>query len=72
MEYTILVEKDTKSGWYSGQCVQLPAAISQGETLAELMDNMKDAISLVLDYNKEQLRKNTNGKKSFYRKLAMV
>ena len=49
MEYTISIQKDAKSGWYCGQCVQLPAAISQGETLNELMENMKDAILLVLD-----------------------
>ncbi|MBR4497519.1 MAG: type II toxin-antitoxin system HicB family antitoxin [Bacteroidales bacterium] len=72
MEYTISIQKDAKSGWYCGQCVQLPAAISQGETLNELMENMKDAISLVLEHNKEQLKKNTKGEKTFYRKLAMA
>ena len=50
MEYTIIIEKDPESGWYVGKCIQVPAAMSQGETLDELMENMKDAISLVLDY----------------------
>lgn len=52
MEYTIIIEKDPESGCYVGKCIQVPAAMSQGETLDELMENMKDAISLVLDYYK--------------------
>ena len=47
MDYTILIHKDEKSGWYIGKCIQVPGAMSQGETLDELMENMKDAISLV-------------------------
>ena len=47
MEYTILIHKDEKSGWYCGQCEQLPGAISQGATYEELMENMKEAISLI-------------------------
>ena len=54
MDYTILIHKDEKSGWYIGKCIQVPGAMSQGETLDELMENMKDAISLVLDYYKEK------------------
>ena len=48
MEYTVIIHKDEESGWYTGKCVQVPAAMSQGKTIAELMDNMKDAISMVL------------------------
>lgn len=51
MEYTILIHKDVEGGWYCGQCQQLPGAISEGKTLDELMENMKDAIQLVLEYN---------------------
>ncbi|MBR6160608.1 MAG: type II toxin-antitoxin system HicB family antitoxin [Bacteroidales bacterium] len=71
MEYTIIIEKDPESGWYVGKCIQVPAAMSQGETLDELMENMKDAISLVLDYYKEKARKSSRSG-VFYRKLALV
>jgi predicted RNase H-like HicB family nuclease len=49
--FTIRVreEKEEGGGGFSGQCVELPAAISQGETLQELRENMKDAILLVLE-----------------------
>ena len=48
--YNILVEPEDEGG-YSGQCLELPAAISQGETLEELEKNMKEAIDLVLQDN---------------------
>lgn len=72
MEYTIMIEKDAESGWYIGRCVQVPGANSQGETLPELMENMKDAITLVLDYYKEKARAESQGKHQFYRKLALA
>jgi predicted RNase H-like HicB family nuclease len=46
-KYTFRFWKEEEGG-YSGQCVELPAAITQGETLEELKENMKDAIQLVL------------------------
>ena len=72
MEYSIIIHKDEKSGWYVGKCVQLPAAMSQGETLEQLLDNMKDAISLVLEYNKEKAMNAFSGDKVFYRKVAFA
>jgi len=29
MDYTIRIKKDNKSGWLTGQCEQLPEAITQ-------------------------------------------
>ena len=49
MEYTIRIKKDSKSGWFTGQCEQLPEAITQGRDLDELMLMMEDAIKLVLE-----------------------
>lgn len=72
MEYTVLIHKDETSGWYTGKCIQVPAAMSQGRTLDELMDNMKDAVSLVLECYKEQAKAECSGKRFFYRKLAMI
>jgi len=53
MEYTIYIEQN-EDGWLTGQCEQYPQAISQGENFDDLMENMKDAIELVLDYQKEK------------------
>ena len=64
MEYTIQIEKDAKSGWLVGQCEQLPQAISQGKDLDDLMENMKDAIETVLDYQKELFRRENKARKT--------
>jgi len=44
-----LVYQEEKEGGYSGHCLELPGAISQGETLEELKENMVDAIKLILE-----------------------
>jgi predicted RNase H-like HicB family nuclease len=43
-----------EEGGFSGQCFEIPGAISQGETIEELVDNMKDAIQLILESIKEE------------------
>jgi predicted RNase H-like HicB family nuclease len=45
-KYTIYTEET--EGGFSGRCLELPGAISQGETLRELEVNITDAIQLML------------------------
>lgn len=53
-KFTILIQKAPKEeGGYSGQCLELSAAISQGETIDELKENMKEAIELALETIKD-------------------
>lgn len=47
MKYTIILEKE--EGGYSAQCLELPGAISQGESKEEAIENIKVAIELVLE-----------------------
>jgi predicted RNase H-like HicB family nuclease len=54
-KFTIRVQKAPEGG-YSGQCVELPGAISEGETLEELKKNMTEAIQLVLDALDEETK----------------
>jgi predicted RNase H-like HicB family nuclease len=51
---TIEVTEEKEDGGFSGRCLELPAAISQGETLEELRANMHEAIELVLDSINEE------------------
>lgn len=46
-EHTVIVEYDPATGFYCGQCQQLPEAISQGSTEDELMANIREAAELV-------------------------
>ena len=53
-----------KEGGYSGRCLELPAAISQGETLEELKKNMREAIELVLEDIEEEIREKEEQEKN--------
>lgn len=46
-EFFVIVEKD-EDGFFVGEVTQLTACFSQGRTMAELMDNMREVISLSL------------------------
>jgi predicted RNase H-like HicB family nuclease len=52
-KFTIYV-KEEEEGGFSGQCAEIPGAISQGETLEELEGNMRDAIQLILESIKQE------------------
>jgi predicted RNase H-like HicB family nuclease len=56
MKYTIILEKE-KEGGYSAQCLELPGAISQGESKEEAIDNIKIAIELVLETLNQEVRR---------------
>lgn len=71
MEYTIIIQKNA-NGWYTSQCEQIPEAISQGETLEELKENMSDAIRMVIDFKKEETRRQYAGRKVFRRRVAVA
>jgi predicted RNase H-like HicB family nuclease len=43
-------------GYYVAQCKELPAAITQGKTKKEAMENIKEAIELVLEDMKAEIR----------------
>ena len=44
MRYRVLIEQD-EDGVYVGEVPSLPGCISQGQTRAELLDNIKEAIA---------------------------
>ncbi|MBC1223160.1 type II toxin-antitoxin system HicB family antitoxin [Nostoc sp. UCD121] len=47
-EFYVIIERD-EDGYYVGEVPQLPACYSQGETIDELMANMKEVIELCLE-----------------------
>ncbi len=53
MKYTILLEKQTEGG-YTAQCLEVPGAVSEGETKEEALKNVKEALALVLEVLKEE------------------
>lgn len=55
-KFTIYYRKE-EDGGYSGRCVELPAAISQGDTWEEFQANMREAILLVLEHMESKIKK---------------
>jgi len=48
LKYIVLVHEDLESGGYWGECPELPGCFSQGETIDELMEHIKEAAELYL------------------------
>ena len=55
MKYTIILEKEEEGG-YSAQCLELPGAISQGETKEVALRNITEAIEAVLEVLNQELQ----------------
>lgn len=54
-EFTAIIERDGK--WYIGYCPEIPGANGQGSTKEECLNNLRDAIDLILeDRRKDALR----------------
>ncbi len=61
--HTIILEKEEEGG-YSARCLELPGAISQGETKQEAINNVKETIELVLEVIQEEAKALGNGAES--------
>ena len=71
MEYTAIVKK-TNSGRYIAQCEQLPAALTQGDTEEQALENLQDAIDLILKTEKEETQKTSKKKPFIQKKIAIL
>lgn len=68
MDLTILIEKG-ENGFYVGQIQEYPPVMSQGETIDELETNLKDALTLFLEVQNEQIEKEYSKRKIVKRRL---
>jgi len=59
MQFTIKLEESNEGG-YTAQCLELPAAISEGNTREEALKNIKEAIQLVIEVVQEQAQAYAN------------
>jgi predicted RNase H-like HicB family nuclease len=51
-EFTAIVERDGE--WFISYCAEVPGANGQGGTREECLANLREAISLMLDYRREE------------------
>jgi predicted RNase H-like HicB family nuclease len=54
-EFTAIIEK--KGRWYVDTVVEIPGVNTQGRTLAEVRRNLKEAVQLILEANRDLLAK---------------
>jgi len=51
--FTVLIEEDKESGGYTAVVPALKSCYTEGETIEELMRNIKEAIELCLEEEKD-------------------
>jgi predicted RNase H-like HicB family nuclease len=69
-KYTAVFERG-EDGWWVASCLEIPEAITQGETIEEARENLKDAIQLVLEVRREDGEKELEGRDVIREQLAL-
>ena len=68
-QFTAIYKKSGK--WYIGWIEELPGVNTQGKTLMEVKENIKDALSLVIETNKIMNNKRVAGEKVIREKIVL-
>jgi predicted RNase H-like HicB family nuclease len=50
-QFTAIVERD--GPWYIAYCAEVPGANGQGKTRKACLDNLREAIALILEHRRE-------------------
>lgn len=59
-KFTAVFEQEGE--WWIGYIEELPGANTQGRTLAEARKNLKEAVRLIIETNRELVRREAEGK----------
>jgi len=70
MQYTAVIQKS--AGWYLGWIEEVPGVNTQGKTLKEVKDNLKEALVMVLEANRELLKKERPRGRAVRHRLAVA
>jgi predicted RNase H-like HicB family nuclease len=63
---------DSEGGGYVAYVEELPGAITQGDTLEEARENLRDAIELLLEANRELTGRAQMGQKVIREKIQVT
>jgi predicted RNase H-like HicB family nuclease len=53
--YTYVIRK-AEDGGFIAKCIELPQVHTEGETMTEVKKNMRDALTLTVDYIREKAK----------------
>ncbi len=68
--FTAVFQRD--GDWWVGYVEELPGANTQGATLEEARENLREAVVLVMESNREQVEKEITGKAVIKEELVVV
>jgi predicted RNase H-like HicB family nuclease len=69
MHLTAVFEQD--GDWWIGYVEELPGANTQGRTLEEARENLKEAVELVVEANRELAKRESKGKRVVREELTV-
>jgi len=69
-KFTAVFEQD--GDWWIGYLEELPGANTQGRTLAEARENLKDAVKLLITANRDLTRRELQGKTIIREELVVA
>ena len=55
LNFTVIIERD-EEGWYVANVPDIPGCYSQGKTVAQVLDRIKEAIEVCLEADKEEIK----------------
>ena len=72
MEHTFTAVFERDGDWWVGYVEELPGANTQGRTLDEARTNLKEAVRLVLEANRELARREAEGRDVVREQLVLA
>ncbi|RKY63143.1 MAG: type II toxin-antitoxin system HicB family antitoxin [Candidatus Latescibacterota bacterium] len=69
-KFTAIFEREGE--WWIGYVEELPGANTQGRTLEEVRENLKEAVQLIIEANRELARRETEGKNVIREELMVA
>ncbi len=69
-KFTAIFQQDQE--WWIGYVEELPGANTQGHTLEEARENLKEAVQLIIEANRELARRETEGKNVIREELVVT
>ena len=72
MTNTFTAVFEQHGNWWMGYVEEVPGANTQGATLEEARENLKEAVQLVMEANRELTRRETEGKTVIREELRLA
>ena len=55
VEFSVIIEKD-EEGWYIASVPEIPGCYTQGKTIPQVLERIKEAIEVCLEADREEIK----------------